>query len=177
MLVYLLAPHYSKNCKKKLFNTGCGRFSSRGLIIRDQCGGWGGKGRIGNKTCDKTICDKTHASQRYLQAAEDLRCCSWCFEQIFEDRESFLLQRKCAMSASVEIIFFWAWLIILVWENEPKLKETTVNYFEFRHQRSTEEYTLDNSELVNQDARIVWASLIYSLEVFRYNFLPHHFFP
>ena len=28
------------------------------------------------------------------------------FEQIFEDRESFLLQRKCAMSASVEIIFF-----------------------------------------------------------------------
>ena len=51
--------------------------------------------------------------------------------QFFEDRKSFLLQMKCAMSASVEIIFFWAWLIILVWENEPKLKETTVNYFEF----------------------------------------------
>ena len=177
MLVYLLAPHYSKNCKKKLFNTGCGRVSSRGLIIRDQCGGWGGKGRIGNKTCDKTICDKTHASQRYLQAAEDLRCCSWCFEQIFEDRESFLLQRKCAMSASVEIIFFWAWLIILVWENEPKLKETTVNYFEFRHHSSIEEYTSDGSELVNQDVRIVWASLISSLEVARYDCLPHHFFP
>ena len=72
-------------------------------------------------------------------------CSSWCFEQIFEDRESFLLQRKCAMSASVEIIFFWAWLIILVWENEPKLKETTVNYFEFRHHQSIEEYTRDNS--------------------------------
>ena len=80
------------------------------------------------------------------------------------------------MSASVEIIFFWAWLIILVWENEPKLKETTVNYFESRHHHSIEEYTRDNSELVNQDARIVWASLISSLEVARYNCLPHHFF-
>ena len=119
----------------------------------------------------------THASQRYLQTAEDLCCCSWCFEQIFEDRKSFLLQMKCAMSASVEIIFFWAWLIILVWENEPKLKETTVNYFEFRHHQSIEEYTSDNSELVNKDARIVWASLISSLEIARYDFLPHHFLP
>ena len=33
-------------------------------------------------------------------------CSSWCFEQISEDRESFLLQRKCAMSASVKIILF-----------------------------------------------------------------------
>ena len=109
-----------------------------------------------------TTCDKTHASQRYLRAAEDLRCCSWCFEQIFEDRESFLLQRKCAMSASVEIILFWAWLIIF-------------NYFEFRHKQSIEEFTPDNSELVNQDARIVWASLTSSLEVSRYDCLPHHF--
>ena len=124
-----------------------------------------------------TTCDKTHVSQRYLQAAEDLRCCSWCFEQIFEDRESFLLQRKCAMSASVEIIFFWAWLIILVWENEPKLKETTVNYLEFRHHQSDEEYARDDGELVNQDARIVWASLKSPLEVARYDCLPHHFFP
>ena len=30
-------------------------------------------------------------------------------EQIFDDRESFILQRKCAMSALVEIIFFRAW--------------------------------------------------------------------
>ena len=95
----------------------------------------------------------------------------WCDEQIFEYRESFLLQRKCAMLASVEIIFFWAWLIILVWENEPKLKETTVNYFESRHHQSIEEYTRDNSELVNQDARIVWASLLSSLEVSRYEYL------
>ena len=102
-----------------------------------------------------TTCDKTHASQRYLQAAEDLRCCSWCFEQILEDRECFLLQRKCAMSASVEIIFFWAWLIILVWENEPKLKETTVNYFESRHHQSIEEYTRDNSESVDQELYLV----------------------
>ena len=32
------------------------------------------------------------ASQRYFQADEDLCRYSWCFEQIFEDRESFLLQ-------------------------------------------------------------------------------------
>ena len=95
--------------------------------------------------------------------------------QFFEDRKSFLLQMKCAMSASVEIIFFWAWLIILVWENEPKLKETTVNYFEFRHHQSIEECTRDNSELVNQDARIQWASLISSLEVARYECLPYSF--
>ena len=81
------------------------------------------------------------------------------------------------MSSSVEILFFWAWLIILVWENEPKLKETTVNYFEFRHHSSIGEYTSDGSELVNQDVRIVWASLISSLEVARYDCLPHHFFP
>ena len=67
------------------------------------------------------------------------------------------------MSVSVEIIFFWARLIILVWGSEPKLKETTVNYFEFGHQQSNEEYKRDTSELVNQDARIVWASLISSL--------------
>ena len=117
----------------KLFSTGCRRVSSRGSW--DQSGGWAGKGRIG----EVWTCDKTHASQRYPQAAEDLRCCSWWFEQIFEDRESFYLQRKSAMSASVEIIFFWAWMIILVWENEPKLKGTTVNYFEFRHHQSIDQ--------------------------------------
>ena len=119
----------------------------------------------------------THASQRYLQAAKDLCCCSWCFEQIFEDRESFLLQGKCAMSASIGIIPLWAWLIILVYENELKLKETTLNYFEFRHHPSIEEYRSDNSELINQDARIVWASLISPLEVARYDCLLNCFSP
>ena len=36
---------------------------------------------------------------------------------------------KCMMSASVNIIVYWAWLIISLWEIEPKSKETTVNYF------------------------------------------------
>ena len=63
-------------------------------------------------------------------------------------------------------------------ENEPKLKETMcpVNYIEFRHHQSIEGYTRDNSELVNQDARIVVASVISSFEVARYDCLPHHFF-
>ena len=57
------------------------------------------------------------------------------------------------------------------------MKETTVNYFEFKHHPSIEEYRSDRSELVNQDARIVWASLISSLEVARYDCLPHRFSP
>ena len=61
----------------------------------------------------------------------------------------------------------------MVWENEPKLKETTVNYFESRHHQSIEEYTRDNSESVNQDTRIVRASVISSLEVARYDCLFH----
>ena len=65
----------------------------------------------------------------------------------------------------------------MVWENEPKFKQTTVNYSEFRDQQSIEEYTRDNSELVNQDAKIVWASLISSLDVARYDCLLHHFSP
>ena len=62
-------------------------------------------------------------------------------------------------------------------ENEPKLKETTVNYFEFRHHQSVEEYKRDYGELVSQDARIVWVSLISSLKFAKYDCLPHHFFP
>ena len=75
---------------------------------------------------------------------------------------------KCMMSASVEIISYWVWLIILVWENGPKLKLL---------RRLIEEYTRVNSESVKQYARIVWASLISSLEVARYDCLPHRFSP
>ena len=60
----------------------------------------------------------------------------------------------------------------MVRENE-KLKGTTVNYFEFGHHQSFEEYTSGNSELVNQDVRLVWASLISSVEVSRYDCLFH----
>ena len=52
---------------------------------------------------------------------------------------------------SVEIIFYWAWIIISVWENEAKLKETTVNYL------AIGVYTREHSESVKQYARIVWA--------------------
>ena len=83
----------------------------------------------------------THTSQRYLQTAYDFRRCSWCCDQIFQDRECFLLQMKCMLSASVEIISYWARLIISVWENEPKLKETTLNHFALRHYWWIEVYT------------------------------------
>ena len=83
----------------------------------------------------------THTSQRYLQTAYDLHRCSWCCDQILEDRECFFLQMKCMLSASVEIISYWAWLVILVWKNKPKLKETTVNHFALRHYRWIEVYT------------------------------------
>ena len=41
--------------------------------------------------------------------------------------------------------------------------------------RSIEEYTRVNNESVKQYARIVWASLISSLEVARFDCLPHRF--
>ena len=87
----------------KLYSTGLG-VSSRG--IRDQFGGWGGGERIDEVWNLGTA----NTSQRYLQIAVDLRCSSWCLEQIFEDRECFHLQVKCMMSASVEIVLYWAWL-------------------------------------------------------------------
>ena len=132
-------------------------------MVRGEGKNWGGLEPGGDvlKT-SKTI--KTHANQWYLQTACDLRRCSWCFEQIFEEGECFLLQIKCMMSASVEFIFYWARLIISVWDNEPKLKETTVNYLALRHHWSIEEYTLEHSESVKRYARIAWASLISSLK-------------
>ena len=46
-------------------------------------------------------------------------------------------------------------MIISVWKKMgPKLKETTVNNFELRLDRSIEEYTRENSESVKQYARI-----------------------
>ena len=93
----------------------------------------------------------------------------------FSNMGMFSPQMKSVISASLEIIFFWAWLIISVCENEPKLKETTVNYFVLRYQRSLEEYTRENGEIVIQEARIVWASLTSSLEVTRYDYLSHRF--
>ena len=65
--------------------------------------GWEGKGRIGEvwKLAIKCMLFSGIFGQlRTFVVVPDV------FEQIFEDRESFLLQRKCAMSASVEIIFF-----------------------------------------------------------------------
>ena len=75
----------------------------------------------------------TNGNQRYFQVAKDLRCCSWYFEQIFEDRNC-LLQMKCIMSASVEIIFYWAWLIISVWD---KVNARTRNVIIHSHANGT----------------------------------------
>ena len=63
------------------------------------------------------------------------------------------------MSASAEITFYWAWLIISVWENEPKLKETTINYFELRPHWLIKEYTREKSETVKQYTRIEWEDI------------------
>ena len=118
----------------------------------------------------------THASQRYLQTAEDPRYCSWCFEQILKDWECFHFQMQCMLSILVEIIFYCAWLIIMVWVNKPKSKETTGKYFALRHHRSIEECTRENSESVKQYTKIVLASLRSSLEVARYDCLPQNVF-
>ena len=146
------------------------------LALMDQFGGWGRRGRIDEVWNLGTMFSQlAKRSTRMLVIGifQELRAFVVVSDAL--GKESFLLQMKYAMSASVEIILFWAYLIILVRESEPKLKETTVNYFKLRHHRSIEEYTRDNSETVNQDARITWASLMSSLEVARYDCLPHRF--
>ena len=45
------------------------------------------------------------ANQQHLQTARTVVGLD-VFEQIFEDRESFLLQMKCVMSESVEIVSY-----------------------------------------------------------------------
>ena len=49
--------------------------------------------------------------------------CSWCFDHFSKVGNVFFFRWSawCRHQASVEIIFYWAWLIISIWENEPKL--------------------------------------------------------
>ena len=59
------------------------------------------------------------------------------------------LDEECNVSIS------WNYILLSVTdsfglENEPKLKETTVNYFALRHHRSIEVYTRENSKWVKQ---------------------------
>ena len=63
-------------------------------------------------------------------SSEELCYCSWCFEKILEDRECFLLQMKCMMSASVAIICYWAWLSIEEYtrENNESVKNILESY-------------------------------------------------
>ena len=82
--------------------------------------------------------------------------------KFWEDWECFIFQIQCMVSVLVEIIFYCAWLIILVWVNEPKPKETTVKYFALRHHRSIEECTRENGESLKQYTRIVLATEIFS---------------
>ena len=93
----------------------------------------------------------------------------------FRGQGMFLPQMLYTKPPSAKIASYWAWLIISVCENEPKSKETTVNYFQLRHHRSIEGYTRESRESVNQYSRIVWASLISSFEVARYDCLLHCF--
>lgn len=53
--------------------------------------------------------------------------------------------------------------------------EKTVNYFALRHHWLIEVYTREHNDSVKQYARIVWGSLISSLEAARYDYLPHRF--
>ena len=142
-------------------------------------GGWGDGEELTKSGPGDDVLTTTHMLvSGIFKQLNDFRRCSWCCDQIFEDRECFFLQMKCILSASVEIISYWAWIIISVWENEPKLKETTVNRFALRHYRWTEVYTCsEHGKSVKLYARIVWASLISSLEVARYDCLPHRFSP
>ena len=92
-----------------------------------------------------TTCDKTYASQRYLQQLITLVVLPDVLKKFSEIKNLFFLRGSvCDVSIS------WNYILLSVTDNfgqgnEPKLKETTVNYFEFRHHQSIEEYTRDNS--------------------------------
>ena len=144
----------------KLFSTGCWRVSSR--EVRDQSWGWGGFGENEWSGNSGRCSQLAQRSTRMLVSGRP-SLLFLMFWANFRRKKIFFLQMRCMMSASVKIIWYWAWLIISVWQNEPILKETTVNYPKLRHHRSTEESTRENSESVKQYARIVWASLISSL--------------
>ena len=102
----------------KLFGIGCRRVSSRGF--RDQAGKGGGGERCShNLQSDRHM----HAGQRYLQAANDLRCYSWC---VFYFRWRVWRKHQSKL--------YWAWRLVSVWENVPKLKDTTVNHFALRRE-------------------------------------------
>ena len=73
LLVYFLAPHYNKDCSKTLQHWLWKSFF-KGIKRPVRGMGREGKNWRGLEPEDDVIttCDKTHASQRYLQAAEDL---------------------------------------------------------------------------------------------------------
>ena len=147
----------------KLFSTGWRRVSS--MNWKTSSGGrWGKNWRSLEPGDDILTTTRILVSGIFRQLTTFVAVLD-VLTKFYEDREFFLLQRKCMMSALIEIIFYWTWVIILVWENEPKLKETTV-------------YTCsENSESLKRCGRIVWASLISALEVARWEYLPHCFSP
>lgn len=57
-----------------------------------------------------------------------------------------------------------------------EIKETTINDFELRYQRSIVGYLPENSESVKQSSRIVWAFLISSLGFSWYDCSLYQFF-
>ena len=86
----------------KLFSAGCRRVFSRGL--REQSGGGGGgggKGRIGEVwnlgTTFSQLAIKRMLVSGIFKQLRTFVVVPDCFEQIFEDRESFLLQRQCTI--------------------------------------------------------------------------------
>ena len=68
--------------------------------MKDQFGGgWGGGEKLTRSgTWGRCSHNYTHASQRYLRIGYNRCRCSWCYDQIFEDKECCLLQMKCMMS-------------------------------------------------------------------------------
>ena len=66
-----------------------------------------------------------HASQWYFLKAEDLYWFSWCFDQILEDWEIFM---RWSVWFQYQLkwydLLYRARLLISMWENEQKLKDT-----------------------------------------------------
>ena len=146
--------------------------------MKDQIGEWGGGEELTrSETWGRCSHNYTHASQRYLQTGYNRCRCSW--------RQNFRRQRMLPSSDEVHNVgISWNYILLSATYNFGLGKGAKI---ERNDSKPLCVKTLlvdwgvytcsEHSESVKQYARIVWASLISSLEVARYDCLPHRFSP
>ena len=104
----------------KLFSIGCRIVSSRGF--RNQSGEGGGEDVL--TTC-KVIDTCMLVSGIFKQLTTFV---------VTPDVEGSVFYFRWRVWRKHQSKLYWAWRLVSVWENEPKLKDTTVNHFALRRE-------------------------------------------